>query len=261
MKIDSASAVIIFAVVFAVGALIIAFVWAKTSSSRRTSIALSDVQQRGSRIRLIRIEGTGSNLGMIVYIRNGNDFVVRVLSPPGVVIEPDNSDMQQMITVRSQVFEVASRVVGRFEVNAICLESFKIPPNSRGDGNYRVREITENAKILKLFRTVGKLEQEISKKILAVDGLSFQAKPMSAELLELSRHCRFTRRKRGKFEARISDHAVQCALWQITDELDLDKFARVVRAFTAESRADLRRVVEVANIILREAKIKPTIVM
>ena len=39
MKIDSASAVIIFAAVFAVGALIIAFVWAKTSSNRRTSIA------------------------------------------------------------------------------------------------------------------------------------------------------------------------------------------------------------------------------
>ena len=184
---------------------------------------------------------------------------MQILSQQGTVIGTGNPGMQKMVAARPQVFVVAPESVEEFQIDALCLEAFKDPPRSTGEGKHKIKRITRNKKILKLLKAIREIEEEISGKIISVQGDRFQARPMSQDLSELARVSKYSRGRGGKFVVKLADTVIQCALWQITDKLDFDKFAKVVRADSAEARERLKEVAKYASIILRKAGLKPRI--
>jgi hypothetical protein len=262
MDLNTTPVFVEFAIVLSVAAIILLIIWDRRQSRTSLTVTLADAQKGVRGTEISAIEGTDRNLTLFVYLTNRNDLLVRVLSKQGTVIEAADPRWQNMVAVRSQVFEVAPKSVGEFRMHAICLDAWKLPPGSGGEGNYRVGEITKNRDIIKLLRTAREMEEQIAPKIISVAGNQFRAKPMSEELVAVAKCCTYTQARRGTYLARIQDTVVQCALWQITDRLSFDQYAQVISApASARGIGGLVAQVRVSNILLGKAGLSPTAVV
>ena len=263
MNIDWSNPTIIAAVIAGlgtiIGGIIAAIAIIKSRTKVHNEITLLDAQKGRKRTKIKEIRGTDSNIGMRVTIENHNSFPMQVLSEQGTVINTGNPGMQKMVAARPQVFSVSPDTIEEFDLDALCLEPFKDPPRSTGEGNHKIGGVTRNGEVLKLFRTIKSIEDEISSKIVSVQGDGFQARSMSEDLSELAKVCQYSRGRIFGYESKIIDHIVQCALWQVTDKLDFDSFAKILRANTHEEKNRLREVAKFAAIILKRAEIDSTI--
>lgn len=263
MSFDWSDPTIIGAVIAAIGAIVGGIIAAYAAYKARTrvhnEITLLDAQKGRKRTNIRGITGTNSNIGMNVTIENNNSFPVNILSEEGSVIDTRNPGMQKMIAARPQVFQVSPNTNEEFSLNALCMEAFKEPPSSSGEGNHKIKGVTRNKKIRDLFGAIKNIEDEISSKIVSTDGSSFQARPMNNDLEQLARVSIHNKGSMGQYESKVIDHVVQCALWQVTDNIDFQQFSEILNADSEESVNRLKEISKLAAIILKRAGVEPTI--
>lgn len=264
MYINLSDPVVVAAIIAALGAISAAIIKSyatmKSGADKQNVITLIEAQRGRKRTKIKHLKGTGSAFKMKTRIENENNFPMHVFSQQGTVFDTPNAKLQKMVSVRPQVFEVSPESSEEFTVDALCMDAFKDPPPSTGEGDYRAKGITQNERIIKLLHTLGNLEKEISAKIVSFkQGAGFTVKEMDADTEELLKHCELIPNMLGGYDAKIQDIIVQLALWQVTDKVNFDALAKLAGAVSNESRIELKRLVILANTILRKAGIKPTV--
>ena len=247
------------------------------------TMTLLEVQEELHQTAISALEATGGTLGLLLYLRNRNDRPVQILSQLGTLFEPEPKELQRMIAVRPQMFDLAPGGMEKVLVHAVSLDAHKDPPDDDEVRGYRVTGIIDDPQIFKVFRAVEKLEYELARHIVGFDKpLRLGADPLAAgepvsgdrvrfdempeHLARLTGFCTVTREQEdaaraqgaGRYLAHIRGSVIQYALWQVSDGLTFDQLTAMLHAHSPEARAELMPAVRAANIILREARIEPT---
>ncbi|NOZ62088.1 MAG: hypothetical protein GXO74_10440 [Calditrichaeota bacterium] len=213
-------------------------------------------------VNIEQVTGMNSNLKLKVTLQNLTGQKVELLVPVGMVILSKSESAQNMLIVHDQIFEINALEKAKFELNTVCLEAWKNPPDSAAEEGMFFFKKTENQEISQLVHTVAKLENAISASVLFYQEGQIQFGDMdSYELLELAQHCNYSRLDSTHFRAKINEQIIQCALWQLTDKISFDDFEKILKPKPDEEKRELRDIAEMAQIVLAYGGLEPTIVL
>jgi hypothetical protein len=204
MNLDLTNPLIVFAIIVALGTMVAALIKAmapfKANANQHNVITLLEAQKGRNRVKIEQLKGTDSAFKMEARIQNANSFQIDVFSDSGTVFDTSDKKLQRMVAVRPQVFEVSPASSEDFTIDALCMDAFKAPPPSTGEGAYKVQGVTGDKKIMSLIQALRNIEEDISEKIVSFEvGKGFTVKPMDADIEELLRNCELFPNKDGTY--------------------------------------------------------------